>query len=49
VDDFVEKIFKLENDKNLQKTFAENGVRDCKVWELDYQTKVVINLLQDAS
>lgn len=49
VDDFVEKIFELNNDGELQKKFAENGIRDCKSWELKYQTTKFINLLENAS
>lgn len=46
---FVEKIIQLNNDTQLQKRFAENGVRDCKNWELEYQTKIFIDLLSEAA
>lgn len=48
-DQFAEKIMVLNNDTKLQRTFAENGVRDCKNWELEYQTKMFVSLLEEAS
>lgn len=48
VDKFVEKVLELDASPTLQKIFSENGVRDCKNWELEYQTKIFINLLYEA-
>lgn len=47
--EFANKIIELNNNPELQKKFAENGVRDCKQWELEYQTKKFLDLLETAS
>lgn len=47
--DFVDKIFELEKNPDLQKEFAINGIRDSKNWELDYQTKQFLEILDYAS
>jgi glycosyltransferase involved in cell wall biosynthesis len=46
---FADKILELAQSSELQKTFSENGIRDCKNWELEHQTKIFINLLQQAA